>query len=74
MSWPLPQDFNEAVQNPATAFASVALVEGHFDEALSSVLQLAVNLVGIVVAAAVSLMVSLRLRRRKRLGRALSSG
>jgi uncharacterized hydrophobic protein (TIGR00271 family) len=59
---------------PAAAFASVALVEGHFDEALSSVLQLAVNLVGIVVAAAVSLMVSLRLRRRKRLGRALSSG
>ena len=59
---------------PAAAFASVALVEGHFAQALSSVLQLAVNLVGIVVAAAVSLMVSLRLRRRKRLGRALSSG
>jgi uncharacterized hydrophobic protein (TIGR00271 family) len=59
---------------PAAAFASVALVEGHFAQALSSVLQLAVNLVGIVVAAGVSLMVSLRLRRRKRLGRALSSG
>jgi uncharacterized hydrophobic protein (TIGR00271 family) len=48
---------------PAAAFASVALVEGHFAQALSSAVQLAVNLVGIVVAAALALMVA-RARRR----------
>jgi uncharacterized hydrophobic protein (TIGR00271 family) len=59
---------------PAAAFASVALVEGRFDEALSSILQLAVNLVGIVVAAAFSLLVSLRFRRRRHASRRLSRG
>jgi uncharacterized hydrophobic protein (TIGR00271 family) len=49
---------------PAAAFASVALVEGRFDEASSSALQLVVNLVGIVVAAALTLLIALRLRRR----------
>jgi uncharacterized hydrophobic protein (TIGR00271 family) len=49
---------------PAAAFASVALVEGRFDEAASSALQLVVNLVGIVVAAALTLLIALRLRRR----------
>ena len=59
---------------PAAAFASVALVERRFDEALSSVLQLAVNLVGIVVAAAFSLLVGLRFRRRRHIGRPLATG
>jgi uncharacterized hydrophobic protein (TIGR00271 family) len=59
---------------PAAAFAAVALVEQRFDEALSSVLQLGVNLVGIVVAAAFSLLVSLRFQRRRRTGRPLSDG
>jgi uncharacterized hydrophobic protein (TIGR00271 family) len=49
---------------PAAAFASVALVEGRFDEAASSALQLVVNLAGIVVAAALTLLIALRLRRR----------
>jgi uncharacterized hydrophobic protein (TIGR00271 family) len=49
---------------PAAAFASVPLVEGRFDEAASSALQLVVNLVGIVVAAALTLLIALRLRRR----------
>ena len=49
---------------PAAAFASVALVEGHYAQALSSALQLAVNLVGIVLAAALSLSVAQRWRRR----------
>jgi uncharacterized hydrophobic protein (TIGR00271 family) len=43
---------------PAAAFAAVALVEGRFVQALQSAAQLAVNLVGIVVAAAAVLMVS----------------
>jgi len=51
---------------PAAAFASVALVEGRFDEAASSALQLIVNLVGIVVAAALTLLVAMQLRRRQR--------
>ena len=59
---------------PAAAFAAVAMVEQRFDEALSSVLQLAVNLVGIVLAAAVSLLVSLRFQRRRHTGRPLSDG
>jgi uncharacterized hydrophobic protein (TIGR00271 family) len=59
---------------PAAAFACVALVEGRYDEALSSVLQLAVNLVGIVAAAAFSLLVAQRFRRSKHLGRRLSNG
>ncbi len=59
---------------PAAAFAAVALVEQRYDEALSSVLQLAVNLVGIVLAAAFSLLVSLRFQRRRHVGRPLSDG
>ena len=59
---------------PAAAFAAVALVEQRYDEALSSVLQLAVNLVGIVLAAALSLLVSLRFQRRRHVGRPLSDG
>ena len=42
----------------------MALVEGRFDEAASSALQLVINLVGIVVAAALTLLIALRLRRR----------
>ena len=59
---------------PAAAFAAVALVEQRFDEALSSVLQLTVNLVGIVLAAAVSLLARLRFQRRRHTGRPLSDG
>src|SRR6266540_545162 len=29
MNWPLPQDFNESVQNPATAFGDSDLKTGH---------------------------------------------
>jgi uncharacterized hydrophobic protein (TIGR00271 family) len=56
---------------PAAAFASVALVEGRYVQAMQSGLQLAVNLVGIVVAAAVVLTLS---RRSQRGGRKLSAG
>ena len=59
---------------PAAAFASVALDEGRNDEALASALQLAVNLVGIVVAAAISLLVGLRFRRSKHVDRPLAAG
>jgi uncharacterized hydrophobic protein (TIGR00271 family) len=59
---------------PAAAFASVALVEGRFDEALSSALQLLVNLAGIVVAAVLALLVVLRRRHRTDAGRPLSRG
>jgi uncharacterized hydrophobic protein (TIGR00271 family) len=59
---------------PAAAFASVALVEGRFDEALSSAVQLLVNLVGIVLAGALCLLVAMRGHRRRRLGRKLSRG
>ena len=55
----------------AAAFASVALVEHRYDEALSSAVQLLVNLVGIVLAAALTLLVALRLRRREGHSRAL---
>jgi len=41
---------------PAAAFASVALVEGRFAQAAESALQLVVNLVGIVIAAAAVLL------------------
>jgi uncharacterized hydrophobic protein (TIGR00271 family) len=58
---------------PAAAFASVALVEGRFAQAGESALQLVVNLVGIVVAAAATLLVSRRGARGKGL-RALSGG
>ena len=59
---------------PAAAFASVALVEGRFDEALSSALQLVVNLVGIVVAAAAVLLAARRSEARRRGLRRLSAG
>jgi uncharacterized hydrophobic protein (TIGR00271 family) len=59
---------------PAAAFASVALVEGRFDEALLSALQLLVNLAGIVVAAVLTLLVVLRRRHRTDAGRPLSRG
>jgi uncharacterized hydrophobic protein (TIGR00271 family) len=59
---------------PAAAFASVALVEGRLAEAASSALQLVVNLVGILVAAVLSLLVTLRVRGRARPGRPLSKG
>jgi uncharacterized hydrophobic protein (TIGR00271 family) len=58
---------------PAAAFASVALVEGRFAQAGQSVLQLVVNLVGIVIAAAATLLVLRRGVRGKGL-RALSGG
>jgi uncharacterized hydrophobic protein (TIGR00271 family) len=50
---------------PAAAFASVALVEHRFDEAVSSALQLLVNLVGIVIAAALGLLVARYTRRHR---------
>ena len=50
---------------PAAAFASVALVEGRFGQAASNrPCSSSVNLVGIVVAAALTLLIALRLRRR----------
>jgi uncharacterized hydrophobic protein (TIGR00271 family) len=57
---------------PAAAFASVALVEGRYLQAMQSGLQLAVNLVGIVVAAAGVLLLSRRRSERGR--RKLSAG
>ena len=60
---------------PAAAFASVALVEGRFDEALSSAVQLLVNLAGIVIAAVLVLLAVLRRRHRADVvGRPLSRG
>lgn len=59
---------------PAAAFASVALVEGRFGQALESAVQLVVNLVGIVVAAIVVLLVARRSRSRMQGLRRLSAG
>jgi uncharacterized hydrophobic protein (TIGR00271 family) len=59
---------------PAAAYASVALVEGRFDEAVSSGLQLVVNVVGIVVAAVAVLLLVRRSRARGRGLRRLSEG
>jgi uncharacterized hydrophobic protein (TIGR00271 family) len=59
---------------PAAAYASVALVEGRFDEALGSALQLVVNVVGIVVAAVAVLLFARRSRVRGRGLRRLSAG
>jgi uncharacterized hydrophobic protein (TIGR00271 family) len=56
---------------PAAAFASVALVEGRYVQAMQSGLQLAVNLVGIVIAATVVLLLA---RRPRQGGRKLSAG
>jgi uncharacterized hydrophobic protein (TIGR00271 family) len=57
---------------PAAAFASVALVEGRYVQAMQSGFQLAINLVGIVVAAAAVLL--LARSRSERGGRKLSAG
>lgn len=51
---------------PAAAFAAIALVEGRFDEAGSSALQLLVNLIGIVVAAVGVLLLTRRTRAGRR--------
>jgi uncharacterized hydrophobic protein (TIGR00271 family) len=59
---------------PAAAFAAVALVEGRYSEALGSAAQLAVNVLGIVVAAVVVLLVSRRTVKPARGARLLSSG
>ncbi|GAA1261522.1 DUF389 domain-containing protein [Pseudonocardia aurantiaca] len=59
---------------PAAAFASVAFVEGRYDQALRSAAQLVINLVGIVVAAAAVLLVSRWNQRRGRGLRPLSAG
>lgn len=59
---------------PAAAFASVALVEGRYDQALGSALQLVVNVVGIVVAAVLVLVLSRRSGMRGRGQRRLSEG
>ncbi len=59
---------------PAAAFASVALVEARFAQAAQSAAQLAINLVGIVVAAAAVLLVSRRAEARRGSGRRLSTG
>jgi uncharacterized hydrophobic protein (TIGR00271 family) len=59
---------------PAAAYASVALVEGRFDEALGSALQLVVNVVGIVVAAVAVLLLARRSGARGRGLRRLSTG
>jgi uncharacterized hydrophobic protein (TIGR00271 family) len=59
---------------PAAAFASVALVEGHYGRAAQSALQLAVNLVGIVVAAVAVLVLARRSVHRRGAGRRLSAG
>ncbi|HEX4252199.1 MAG TPA: DUF389 domain-containing protein [Pseudonocardia sp.] len=57
---------------PAAAFAIVGAVEGRWDRALSSVLQLLVNLVGIVLAAIAVLWFSRSARRPGKVGRRLS--
>lgn len=59
---------------PAAAFASVALVEGRFEQAAGSALQLGVNLVGIIVAAVFVLLLSRRADARRRGLRRLSEG
>lgn len=53
---------------PAAAFATVAAVEGRWDRAVSSVVQLLVNLVGIVLAAVLVLWISRVLGRRQQVG------
>jgi len=59
---------------PAAAFASVALVEGRYQEAGSSALQLLVNLVGVVVAAVAVLLLSRRVFAGRAGRRRLSEG
>jgi uncharacterized membrane protein len=59
---------------PAAAFASTALMEWRYAQAVGSALQLLVNLVGIVVAAMAVLLVSRRTTVRQRGMRRLSAG
>lgn len=59
---------------PAAGYAAVAAVEGQFARAGESALQLVINLVGIVVAAAAVLLVSRRRGRYLDGGRPLSTG
>lgn len=58
---------------PAAAFAAVALVEGRYTQALGSAAQLAINVIGIVVAAVAVLVVSRRTVPRRG-SRPLSTG
>lgn len=59
---------------PAAGYAAVAAVLGEWDICLQSVAQLAVNLVGVVMAAALVLAVRNRRRQRRDVGRPLSNG
>jgi len=59
---------------PAAAFATVAVVEASWDRALSSMVQLLVNLVGVVLAAVFVLWLSPSARKRGMVGRRLSGG
>lgn len=59
---------------PAAAYASVAVIEGRWSEAAQSVLQLGVNLVGAIGAAAAVLVLARRGSRRRGADRALSEG
>lgn len=59
---------------PAAAYASVAVIEGRWSEAGQSVLQLGVNLVGAIGAAAVVLVLARRGSHRRGADRALSEG
>ncbi len=59
---------------PAAGYAAVAATLGDWPRCLSSLAQLAVNLVGIVVAAAAVLLLRTRTYRRRGLGRRLSEG
>ena len=58
----------------AAAYASVAVIEGRWSEAAQSVLQLGVNLVGAIGAAAAVLVLARRGSRRRGADRALSDG
>ncbi len=59
---------------PAAGFAALALVEGRFVEAGASALQLLVNIVGILLAAALVLVLSRKSGARRRELRRLSTG
>lgn len=59
---------------PAAAFAAVAAVEGRWEVAGGSALQLVVNIVGIVLAGVAVLLVSRRAEDRRRRFRRLSAG
>ncbi|RZT86165.1 putative hydrophobic protein (TIGR00271 family) [Pseudonocardia sediminis] len=59
---------------PAAAYGAVAAVEGRWGEAISSLVQLLVNIVGVVVAAAAVLLLARRQSRRRGADRALSEG